>query len=577
MRILPRKIMFSVCLLALCMLLSACAAGCPPACLGERLGALDWSGKNLRGARMMNTSARQANLARVNFSASDLTGFDMTGANLSGINLAEAVLIGANLQDTYISGASFSHTDLTGANLAGADLTGAVLNTSRLTAAEFVKTRLVNANLSQLDLAGATMSESQIAGGNLNRVNLAGGVLDKIDLSGADLRYADLRGGWINLASLVGANLRGADLAGVSLVGSDLAGCNLQSASLAGANLVGANLRGADLRGADLRGAQLIATPELLDRQNMLDSIFMEMSAAQWEKLALGDALLDGAKYDSATRWPLDFDPPASLVYLPAETAAPGAFPGVPGQNLLRVAGSQTVLPLARALAQGYTVQQPDMFLELRGTDSTDGIRQLASGSADIGMSSRMLNEDERSRYASLQTVPIALDGIAVVVNLANPVADLSIEQLRAIFSGQISNWAELGGADLPIDLLIRKDSMADVFTSIMMGEDSVAEAEADVLPSNAAMRATVAGDPAAIGLLPAYYLDASLKSLSVNHVQATPATISSGQYVLVRPYYLVGRGAPVAEYNDWLDFIFSAQGRQIILLAGLEPVQDER
>ncbi len=577
MRILPWKIISTVGLLALCTLLSACSTACPPACLGERLGALDWNGRNMPGARMINTSARQANLANVNFNGADLTGFDLTGANLGGIHLKDAVLIGANLEKTYLSGATFNHTDLTAANLAGADLTGAELNTSRLTAAEFVKTRLVNANLSQLDLAGATMSGSQITSGNLNRVNLAGGVLDKIELSGADLRYADLRGAWINLSSLVGANLRGADLAGASLVGSDLSGCNFQLASLAGANLVGANLRGADLRGADLRGAQLIATPELLDRQNMPDSIFMEMSAAQWEQLALGDALLDGAKYDSATRWPLEFEPPASLVYLPAETVQLGAFPGVPGQNLLRVAGSQTVLPLAKALAQVYTVQHPDMFLALSGSDSADGIRQVGSGLADIGMSSRRLNLDERSRYASLATIPIALDSILVVVNLGNPVSDLSIEQLRAIFSGEITNWAELGGADLPIDLLIRKDSMADVFSSIVMGDASVAEAEAQVLPSIAAMRATVASDPAAIGLMPNYFQDGSLKSLSISQVLATPATITSGQYPLVRPYYLVGAGVPAGEYKDWLDFIFSAEGRQIILLAGLEPVQDER
>jgi phosphate transport system substrate-binding protein len=187
------------------------------------------------------------------------------------------------------------------------------------------------------------------------------------------------------------------------------------------------------------------------------------------------------------------------------------------------------------------------------------------------------LTSEEAARYDALQLTPIALDSILVVVNLENPLTNLSSDQVRSIFSGEITNWAEVGGADLEIDLLIQKDSMVDVFKTNLMGSVNLAEDLAQVLPSNAAMRASIAADPGAIGLLPKHFQDGSLKSVSINQIQATSEMISSGQYPLVRPYYLVLRGVPDEKTRKWLDFIFSVQGQQIILLEGLEPVQDDR
>jgi phosphate transport system substrate-binding protein len=577
MRILSWKLISIGCIFALGILLSGCAASCPPSCLGEKLGALDWNGRDLSRGKLINSSARQSNMGRVNFSGADLTGIDLSGADLSGSNLTDASLVGANMVNTFLSGVTFTRTDLTDADLSKADLTGAELNTSRLTAVTFFKTRMVNANLSLLNLAGATMNEAQMAGGNLSRVNLAGGVLDKIDLSGADLRYSDLRGAWINLSGLVGVDLYAADLSGASLIGSDLTGCNLQNASLVGANLIGANLRGADLRGADLSAVNLIATDDLLDRKKIPDELFIEMSAAQWEKLNLGDAVLDGAKYDSNTRWPLDFELPAGLIYMPVDAALHGAYPGIPEQNLLRISGSQTVFPLAKILAMGYMTNHPEMFLEISGSSSADGIQQVATSRMDFGMSSRQLTSEEAARYDALELTPIALDSILVVVNLENPLTNLSIEQIRSIFSGEITNWSQVGGDDLKIDLLLQNDSTSDVFKTRVMGTANVAEDRAQVLPSNAAVRATIAAEPGAIGLLPTHFRDGSLKSLAIDRIEASSETITSGKYPLVRPYYLVQRGIPVENIGDWMDFIFSEQGRQIILLEGLEPVEDER
>ena len=564
-------------LVTMCVLLTGCATGCPPTCLGERLGAVDWNGRNLSNGKMIDSIARQSNLVGVKFIGADLTGFDLSGADLSGSILTGATLIGANLENTLLSGATFNKTDLTGSSFDKADLTGTELNTSRLTAASFYKTRLVNANLSQLNLAGAYLSESQLAGVNLNRVNLAGGVLDKVDLSGADLRYADLRGAWINLSSLVGANLQNADMSGASLVGSDLTGGNFKGVSLLGANLVGANLRGADLRGADLTAADLFATPELLDREKMPDSVFVDMSSAQWEKLALGDTLLEGAKYDSDTHWPSGFEIPAGLVYMPVIAGQLGDYSSNPAQKLIRISGSQTVLPIAKILGHAFTVNNPQVVFDLSANNSSDGIKQAATSIVDIGMSSRMLSDEEAARYDSLEVIPIALDSILVVVNLENPVENLSSDQIRSIFSGEVTNWSEVGGSDLKIKLLIQKDSISDVFKSKIMGESNVAEEIAEVIPSSAAMRVTIASNPGSIGILPKHLQDNSLKALSIDQVRATSEMITSGQYRLVRPYYLVLRGLPSGEIKGWLDFIFSEEGHQIISLEELEPVWDDR
>ena len=570
MRTFREKLLLLISLILASTLLAGCTDGCPPTCLGEKMGGVDWNGKNLRKAVMVNSTARQSNFGNVDFSGADLSGVDFYGSSLQSADLTDAFLVGTNLQKTYLSGAIFTNTVLIGADLELADLTGVNLTSSKLTAVSFMEARLVNANLSQLNLAGSYMDKAKMAGIKMDRVNLAGGLLDKVDLSGADLRSSDLRGGWINLSSMVTANLQNANLSGASLMGTDLTGSNLSGASLAGANLVGAILRGADLRGANLTAAELIATPELLDWKKLDDTVIANLSESQWQKLALGDAILDGVKYDDHTIWPEGFVLPDGVIYQPAPA---GLMAFQNADKAVLIAGSSTVADLARPLSRAFNRQNPDLIFNYFVTDSASGISQVGGGRADIGMTSRALTPEEAILYPGMRIIPLAYDSLVVVVNLDNPLKTLTVEDLRSIFSGEIVNWKQVGGRDLPITVLEQNNTMLTVFKALVMDKLPIVGDPAEILPSNAALRAAVAAEPGAIGILPQNFVDNSLQLLALNGIRPTPETILAKTYPLVRPLYLLVMNEPPAKAKAWLDFIFSEEGRQAILLEGLEPV----
>lgn len=545
---------------------------CPPVCLGEKLGAVNWDHRTLKNANMIDTVARHASLENVDFSGAELTGFDLVGGNLKGTNLAGANLIGADLGGAYLTGAVFNATDLTGTNLAQADLTGASLTNSRLAAANFNKTRLVNADLSQLDLSGAYLNDSQISGGNLNRINLSGGVLDRVDLSGADLRSADLRGAWINLSTLAGADLHGADLSGASLIGSDLTGCNLSGASLAGANLIGAVFRGADLSGANLSAAQLVATPELLDRDLLDDSIFRKLSESQWEDLNLGDAVLDGATYDLHTRWPQGYSPPVSAIYAPS--IAP-INPEPSDEILVDVAGSRSAYFLASILARGYMRTRPEFFFKFTVTDSTDGISRTGKGQTTIGMSSRAPTAEELAQYPQLRVFPMAREAVSVVVNPQNPVSHLTLVEFRSILSGEITNWKEAGGTDLEIAVLSQNDTLMDFVSGELLGGEGIPDGLVEIQPSHAAVRAEVSRNPGAIGLLPLHLADRSVKKISLAGIQPAEQTGLPNNSPLIQTFYLLVKGEPGKIARDWMLFIQSEAGRSLMEEEGVEVIQN--
>ncbi len=546
---------------------------CPPVCLGEKLGAVNWDRRNLIDAVMIDAIARHASMADVDFNGAELTGFDLVGGNLKGTNLAGANLIGADLGGAYLSGAVFNATNLTGANLAQADLTGTSLTNSRLAAVNFNKTRLVNADLSQLDLSGAYLNDSQISGGNLNRIKLSGGVLDRVDLSGADLRYADLRGAWINLSTLAGANFHGADLSGASLIGSDLTGCNLSGASLAGANLIGAVFRGANLSGANLSAAQLIPTPELLDRDLLDDSIFRNLSETQWENLNLGGVILDGATYDIHTRWPQGYSPPVSAIYAPSIASI---NPEPSDEILIGVAGSRSVFFLASVLARGYMRTHPEFFFKFTVTDSADGISRTGKGQTTIGMSSRAPTAEELAQYPQLRVFPIAREAVSVVVNPQNPVSHLTLVELRSILSGEITNWKEAGGTDLEIAVLSQNDTLMDFVSGELLGGEGIPDGLVEIQPSHAAVRAEVSRNPGAIGLLPLHLADRSVKEISFAGMQPAAQMVVPNDYPLIRTFYLLVKGEPGKISHDWISFIQSEAGRSLMEEEGVEVIQND-
>lgn len=234
----------------------------------------------------------------------------------------------------------------------------------------------------------------------------------------------------------------------------------------------------------------------------------------------------------------------------------------------LTLAGSTSVQPFAELLAEEYMGQHPDSPpINVQGGGSTAGIQAAQTGAADIGMSSRGLRGDE----TGLQTITIARDAIAIIVNPKNPVGDLTLEQIRAIFSGEVANWNEVGGDDHPITLVTREEGSGTrgAFQELVMGEAEISSG-AIVQDSNGAVREIVAGDPHAIGYISLGIADEREKVLKVDGVEPSIETVEGGEYRLVRPFLFVLKGKPQGLAKDFIDFALSPEAQELLTQEGL-------
>lgn len=559
------------------VILAGCGSatsGCPPDCLGAKSWGADWSGMDWHEAQLIEANLRKILIGRSNLQNADLSGSLMAGAGLEQSNLTDTQLIGANLTHASFNGADLTRTNLSAADLSGADMTRVTLISANLRGALLRETRLVNADLNRQNMSGSNLTGANLVGANLSRVKLMGSTLSRANLDGANLKSADLSGSWINLGRLVGADLSGASLNGASLIGAELTGANLRGANLSGAVLVGAELRGSDLRGANLRGAQLLATPDLLDKANQSDPTLTQMSEAQWQKLALGNANLNGVKYDDQTIWSEGYTPPAAAVRVGADGELAQTGDAGPADRIT-VAGASTVVPLAQDLADLYITLNPQAWIDITAGGSSLGVKNAGEGLANIGMSSRLLEPAEVEQYPDLQVIKIAVDCIAVVVNSDVTVTGLTTDQVRAIFTGQMTNWQQVGGADAPIEVVARtNDTIFEVFTTDVLGAGAKLTDRAVVVPSHAAMRTQVAITPHAIGFLPIGQVDTSVRALPINGVRPTLETLRDGAYPILRPLFMLVKGQPTGLTQAWLDYILGPDGQAAVVKGGLAAVK---
>ena len=249
---------------------------------------------------------------------------------------------------------------------------------------------------------------------------------------------------------------------------------------------------------------------------------------------------------------------------------------GASESALLSVTGSTTVQPLAEKLAESYMSSNQDVQIDVQGGGSSVGVKAAAEGTSDIGMASREVKDEELTQFPNLQVHVIARDGIAVVVHPDNPVSDLSLDQIRDIFSGKIVNWSEVGGADAAITVAAREEGSGtrDAFMELVMGKDALILDNAILQSSNGAIRTVVSTTPNAIAFLSFGYLDGSTKALSIGGAAATEENASSGVYPVVRPLNLLTDGAPEGSIKSFLDFVLSADGQAIVREEGYIPVK---
>lgn len=203
-------------------------------------------------------------------------------------------------------------------------------------------------------------------------------------------------------------------------------------------------------------------------------------------------------------------------------------------------------------------------------TGSGSGIKAVASGSCDIGLSSRDLKEEEKAQ--GLTATVLAYDGIAIIVNPENPISDLDVETIAKIYTGEIKNWSEIGGNDSEIVLIGREagSGTRDGFESITETEDKCKYRQE--LTSTGDVITTVAGNPSAIGYASVASVKDTVKILTVGGVAPTEDTIKDGSYVVQRPFVLVTKtDAELSESaQKFFDYITSEDAREAISSAGV-------
>lgn len=247
------------------------------------------------------------------------------------------------------------------------------------------------------------------------------------------------------------------------------------------------------------------------------------------------------------------------------------------------VNGSTSMGDVINALTEGFNELHPDVQISYTGSGSSAGIEAALAGSCDLGLSSRELSDDELSQGAVANV--IAKDGVAVVVNPENPVTELTSEQIAKIFTGEITNWSELGGNDEEILIISREagSGTRSAFEEIcgLLGEDEegneislVDESKALIADSTNAVSTNVVSHTNAIGYISLGSYDSTqVHAINVGGVECTEENIVAGTYPIARPFLLVQGPATDDLARAFLDYILSADGQAVVSEQGYIPV----
>ncbi len=235
--------------------------------------------------------------------------------------------------------------------------------------------------------------------------------------------------------------------------------------------------------------------------------------------------------------------------------------------------GSTSMEKVIGALGEAFEANNSGVTFTYNPTGSGSGITAVSEGRCDIGLSSRNLKEEEKAQ--GLTETILALDGIAVIVNPDNPVNDLDLETIGRIYTGEITNWKDIGGNDLEIVLIGREagSGTRDGFESITDTEDACKYRQE--LTSTGDVITTVAGNPGAIGYASLASVKETVKALSVGGIVPSEETVKDGSYVVQRPFVLVTKSGTKlsATAQKFFDYITSSEANEIISSAGAVPV----
>ncbi len=264
----------------------------------------------------------------------------------------------------------------------------------------------------------------------------------------------------------------------------------------------------------------------------------------------------------------------------------PGGGSEPAGQELsgsIAVVGSDTMVNLVQAWQEAFQAANEGVVVSVKGGGSGNGIAALINGTTDFAAASRDIKaeETEAAKKAGFEPVSteVAKDGLTVVVNPANGVADLTIDQLGKIYRGEISNWKDVGGPDAAIVLLGRDTSSGtyEYFKDVVVGKDKEYAKSMRNLGSNQAIIDEVSKNAAAVGYVGIGYAESVgtvVRPVKVDGVDATTDNVLNGTYPLSRGLYMISKGAPGGVAKAYLDWILSAEGQQVVIDHGFVNVK---
>ncbi len=243
----------------------------------------------------------------------------------------------------------------------------------------------------------------------------------------------------------------------------------------------------------------------------------------------------------------------------PSEAASPSLE-----EVLIQVAGSTSVGPVIEALAEKYMEAHPNVSINVEQTGSGAGVTACGDGTANMGMASRDLKDDEKTLYPDMQTHLLCLDGLAIVVSKDNPVTELTAEQVKKIFLGEITDWSDVGGTAGEI-ILYSRDSVSgtrEAFQNLFLGKNEAGEqieiedAMCQIVDSNGAMGTQVEANPMGIGYMSLGLVsEHNLTALTIDGVAATTDNLMAGTYKYFRNFNLLTMGDPTGELKSFMDY----------------------
>ncbi len=247
--------------------------------------------------------------------------------------------------------------------------------------------------------------------------------------------------------------------------------------------------------------------------------------------------------------------------------------PGVEKHNNIAVVGSTSVQPVAEKLADSYMQIDDKDKITVQGGGSSMGLNSIKKESAQIGTYSSVLSEEDAGDNVTQTT--IAIDGIVIIVNPNNNVDDLTTEQVKAILTGEITDWSEVGGEPGQINVVTREDGSGtrDAITKLVLDDEDITQ-DAIVQSSTGSVMQSVSSDDRAIGYASLSDLrENSVKTVSINGVNASDKTIKDGSYVIQRPFLFLTSKNPDSATQAFIDWVLSEEGQQIVEDEGLVRV----